>query len=297
MIGLIAIAVILIVAYVVYLSLVDISKRPEGSEQAWESAIADENSQIGRILLHAARPLAKIPSFYQPESSPRYKRLQKSLLAGNTFSGSVEVYLATEAMAWFIGAVILVGAFFGFGTNQLLFDIIAILLAVGIALYPYNIRDKREKAREKAVNETLPDFAELLLMPLSAGMSPLTAMSFAADRMTGPVAEEVRNLRSIIDARVMDEAVAFRLAGARLGGVDAAAFFNALMQAHLEGGKLVETLTAQASALRKAAHQRARAENRKLPVRLVVIMAAFLLPLLFVLAFIPVVINIGHIAS
>jgi cell division protein FtsB len=60
---------------------------------------------------------------------------------------------------------------------------------------------------------------------------------------------------------------------------------------------LVETLSAQAAALRKSAHQRARAENRKLPVRLVVIMAAFLLPLLFVLAFIPVVVNIGHLAS
>jgi Flp pilus assembly protein TadB len=205
--------------------------------------------------------------------------------------------MATEAMAWFIATVIMIGAFFGFGESQALFAVVAAVLAIGIALYPYNIRDKREKAREKAVNDTLADFAELLLMPLSAGMSPLTAMAFAAERMTGPVAEEVRNLRSIIDARVMDEATAFRLAGARLGGTDAAAFFNALMQAHLEGGKLVETLTAQASALRKSAHQRARTENRKLPVRLVVIMAVFLLPMLFILAFIPVIYNIGHITS
>jgi len=297
MIGLIAIAVVLLVGFIVYQSMVDISKRPESSEAAWEAAIADQTSQIGRILLSAARPLAKIPTIYEQNTGPRYKALQKSLLAGDTFNGSVEVYLATEGLCWFIATVILVGSLFGFGPSDAIMDIVAVLLGLGIALYPYNIRSKRETERAKAVADTLPDFAELLLMPLSAGMSPLTAMTFAADRMQGPVAEEVRNLRSVIDARAMDEAAAFQLAGARLGGTDAAAFFTALMQAHLEGGKLVETLTAQASALRKSAHQRARAENRKLPVKLVVIMAVFLLPLLFTMAFIPVIYNIGHLTS
>lgn len=262
-----------------------------GSNVAWENAIANEKSQVGQILLRTARPLAKIPQIHDASTSPQYRGLQNKLLGSGTYGGSVEVFLSVQALAVFVSLLVLAALFTSQVSGLVLFA--GIILAVAFAALPWNLVSQKAKAREKAVAEGLPMFAELLLMPLESGMTVMSALAFTADRQTGPVAEEVRNLRTVINSRAMDEAEAFKLAAARLGTPAAMSFFTALMQAHLEGAKVIQNLQSQAQALRDEAHQRSRGELKKLPVKLVIIIALHLLPVLFVAALLPTFISLG----
>lgn len=271
--------------YMITQYLTDPSRRDSKNDAAWERAVQNEKSQVGRILLKVSRPVANIPQIYEAGTSPQYKALHAKVMSSGAFAGNLEVFLATQATAAFVGFGILMVTVVSGAGGSLLFA--GLLGGLGIAALPYNVVSKKAAARERAVAEELPDFAELLLMPLESGMTPMAALAFTAERLNGPVAQEVRNLRTVINSRSMTEAQAFQLAASRLGTPEANAFFTALMQAHLEGAKVIRNLQSQAEALRVTAHQRKREEMKKLPVKLVIIFAMHLLPVLFVAALLP----------
>jgi hypothetical protein len=164
---------------------------------------------------------------------------------------------------------------------------VAAVLGVGVAAFPYNVVKKKADDRTAAVEQELPDFAELLIMLLESGLSPLPALTFTAARFHGPVAQEVLNLRTTINSHSMPEAEAFQLAGARLGTPEAASFFTALAQAYIDGVRVMDNIKRQAAALRQSAHQKRREQMKKLPQKVVFIMALHLLPLLFIVALVP----------
>lgn len=253
--------------------------------ESWKTAIATENSAIGRILLNVSRPVSRIPALYDQVPTRQYKALQSKLLAADVFNSDIEVFIAVQAGAAIVGVAaficaVLMKSWLGLGVGG---------FGAAIALYPYNIISKKAKAKDLAVSQGLPEFAELLQMPLSAGMGILPALKFTASRLEGPVADEVRNLDTILSTNRTQEAQAFVYAGERLGTPEAKAFFGALLQAQVEGSKIIENLASQAQSLRVAAFQRQRAEIKKLPVRMVVMFGLHLLPLLFVVALIPTV--------
>lgn len=264
-----------------------------GDSAAWEQAIADEGSQVGRMLLSISRRLSSLPSIYDAAASPQYRFIQERLLAaGGLYGSSVEVFLSLQAAVGFCALVILTGVWFA--KVSIIFKVAGTLVALVFAVYPYGHISSKAKERAAAVTRALPEFAELLQMPLSVGTGVLPSLRFTAERLSGPVAEEVRNLLVVLDSRAMDDVQAFQLAGARLGTPDAGAFFNSLMAAHVEGDKLARNLASQAENLRIQAFNAARAENRKLPVRLVVLMAVHLLPMLFVVILMPTFMSLAH---
>jgi pilus assembly protein TadC len=261
------------------------STRDENADSAWEAALYTEGSQVGKILLRVSRPMSNLPQIYNAHHGPTYRGLYNKVLASGTYGGSLEVYLAVQSMAAFIGMVTIIGAVL---SGQRGMDLMAFTgLGIGIAALPYNQIAKKAKARLEAVEAEMPVFAELVLMPLEAGMTPLSAMNFTSHKLDGPVAQEVRNLQTVIDSRAMDEAQAFQLAAARLGTPEANQFMTALMQAHLDGAKVLRNLQSQAEALRMAAHQRRRENMKKLPVKLVMIFSLHLIPALFVVTLVP----------
>lgn len=265
----------------------------EDDAVAWERAIADEKSQVGRMFLGVSRRLASLPTIYEAAGSPQYRLIQEKLLAaGGLYGASVEVFMAVQAAVGFLAVMILAAVWFA--PLLVLFKAVGTLLGIVIAAWPYNVISKKSKDRAKAVTQALPEFAELLQMPLSVGTGVLPSLRFTAERLSGPVAEEVKNLLVVLDSRAMDEVQAFQLAGARLGTPEAAAFFTSLMAAHVEGDKLSRNLASQAENLRIQAFQASRAENRKLPVRLVVLMAVHLLPMLFVVILMPTFMSLAH---
>ncbi len=264
------------------------------SKQAWERARAGEPSSVGKALIGAGQRVSQSNLVQRESASNAYRSLQRKLLIADIYGSSVEVFLSVQIAALFVAGMMLAGTAFLAGDSGAIPVAAGIVTASAVAALPWNNVSKRAKARQAAVLETLPDFAELLQMSLVSGMGVLPALVFTAERISGPVSDEVLSMTRFIENNPMLEAEAFVMTGERLGTPEAKAFFAALMQSQIDGSRVSATLARQAEALRKKSYERARAEAKKLPVKLVLMMGLHFLPLLFVLALLPVFLSFGN---
>lgn len=269
------------------------TERSEESAGKWKEAVENENSEVGRVLLAAARPVAALPAIRRSADSPTYTVLRTKLFAaGGLYGRSVEVFLSVQVFAMFLGALIIAFLVAADVTGLLLYGGGAVALM--FAAYPYSTVSQRAKKQAAAITHGLPEFAELLQMPLGSGIGIRASLRFTAERVNGPVSEVVLQLLSDLSSRTKSDEEAYELAGMRLGTPEAIAFFVALKQADQEGTKVSETLARQAAALRMHAYQQARAEHKKLPVKLLMVFFIHLMPGLLALGFIPTLYGLGH---
>ena len=291
------IAVVVFVA--VFAALVALTRRGPSSGSVQVGSIEDDvwtaarQSVAGTALgplVTIGRPFSKVPMVWDSDSTfSRYVQ-QKLLAAGGVFSGSVQVYLSVQLGCLLIGGVFLLLGFVG-----VLPLLIAGPMALIIGILPFAQVDSLARRRKAEIISALPEFAELLLMPLNSGLAVLPSLEFCADRVQGPVAEAVRYMLSLIRSRAMPESEAFTYTGERLGTPEAKSFFNALLAAQLEGVKVVDNVRAQADSLRVQLYQQRRAEAKKLPVKLILIFGIHMLPMLFIIGLIPALIALSQI--
>jgi Flp pilus assembly protein TadB len=255
----------------------------------WEQAISNERSAVGRILLQISRPISRSTIISRETSTLQWRALQKKVSASGAFGSDVEIFVSTQIAAAMIGfggiaisSVSSGAARFG-----------GLLISFSIALLPWNIVSKGSTRRITEVLEDLPVFAELLQMPIAAGMGIPPALKFTAERLQGPVANETLRMLDLIRVNPAEESAAFVEAGERLVVPEARAFFVALLQAHVEGARVASSLARQAEMLRTSAYQRKRAELKKLPIKLVLIIGMHFLPVLFIVALLPVMFGLG----
>ena len=286
-------AILLIAALWVWADKAKRSQTPE-QIQAWEKAMGQEGSAVGRILQSLAVPVARLDALQGVLPSRQYRWLQSRLLAAEKFAGDVEIFLAVQAVAFFVASGMLVlGFLVGSPLSFALW-----LLSFGFLAYPWNIVSKAAMKKSQEVAESLPEFAELLQMVIASGSMGLeAALGFTAERVDGPVSDEVRNMLLVIRNNPADEKAAYLLAGERLGTPEAKTFFSSILQAQLDGAKILENLQAQARGLRMTAYQRQRAEIKKMPVRLVVMFGIHLFPLLFVVALLPPLLSLSNLGK
>lgn len=286
----------LIVAGLVVLLVAQITRGKKrgvaADSDAWDAAKRGEDDATMRILLRVGQPLAGIPAVKSESLSSSYESLQRKLIAGRSFGGSVEVYLATQFGAILVATVsILAGLAMGLGGLPLG---IVVLLAAIVAYYPYDRLQRRVKKKSQAVDRELADFAEVLVMPITAGMTVLQSIEFVAQEADGYVAEEARWLVQAIYGRTVAEDDAFKQAAVRLGTQSARDLFEALRQAHKSGNRVRETLQSQADLLRNVEYQNQREANKKIPVKLVFIFGLHLLPLMLIVALVPVLLSLAN---
>lgn len=273
--------------------------KDEQREQMWAAAVADEDSQMGRILVSAARRLSDIPAVGMAayardgRTSEQYSELAVKLRAAGVFGSSVEVYLAVQ-FAGILAAIITVLVTLALGASGLAM-FAGLLIAGVLAWWPWDRVKRAASKKSIAVSQNLPDFAEMLVMPLSAGKTVLQSMSFVAEQLDGPVSDEARNVVNLINAGTSDEIAAFENAAQRLGTPSARILFATLLQGYREGVAITPLLADQARALRLEEYQRRRAENKKLPTKLVIIFGIHLLPLLLAVILIPIVLSFGQV--
>ena len=259
--------------------------------EVWVAARTSDDSQLGRLLLSVAQPVSVVVDL-DPRTNT-YKALETKLAATGTglFAGSVEVFVSVQVAAILIstGALAIIPLLRLTGMSLLL----AVLMAGAVAAFPYNRVHELAGKRLAAVREELPEFAELLLMPVTSGYSIIPALDFTASRMHGVVADQVRTMLGLLASRAGSEAAIFEMTGQRLADPAAVTFFNTLYQSYTGGVKVADIIRAQAEQLRNQEHQRKRAQLKKLPNKLVFIIALHLLPFLFVVAFLPTLFAMG----
>jgi tight adherence protein C len=260
-------------------------------DAAWTAAHSTE-SAVGQLLLKVARPVSDIPTVYGAATSPQYRFLQSKLLAGGTFGGLVEIYLGTQLAALAAGAVL---ALLALALQPgLMLSLALVIFAVGIAVWPWNRVQTSATRRAREVTAELPDFLELLILPISAGMGIKTAISTVADEFDGPVGTEMRLLVEMLNSGAVPERDAFEVTGERLGTAEGRSVLATLLNGEIGGSRVTADLQRQAATLRALNHQHRRETNKRLPVKLVVIFAVHLLPLLLIAILVPILLSLGN---
>ena len=117
-------------------------------------------------------------------------------------------------------------------------------------------------------------------------MSFDAAVTYLADVGEGPLSEEMR--RVLTELRVGESRkAAIRNFALRVGSDDAMAFANAVLASDQLGSPLSGILRAQASDLRHRRQMYAEERAQKAPVKMLLPMAIFILPVMFVLILAP----------
>jgi Flp pilus assembly protein TadB len=254
--------------------------------EEWDRALEQEPSQLAQFFLRTTRPLGAYPPLLRQASSPQYAFLQEKLLISGSFYSSVEIFMAFEACTAFLALSLIIGV--ALSSLSLLYTLFIVFIAVLLVYLPYAHMENKADIKTRAVTQNLPDFAEMLLLPLRTN-SILASMIFTAEKVPGPVSDEILNLKAILDARALPEKEAFELSGHRLGTSSAYSFLAALAQAHIEGGPVLTIIENQASTLRAEAFQAARAALKKIPNRIEILITLAAAPMLFTVIILPTV--------
>jgi tight adherence protein C len=168
-----------------------------------------------------------------------------------------------------------------------------LILVAGHVVCNFLLR-RRAKARAMAITIALPDSLDLMVVCLEAGLGLTATIARVGNErsaMSDPLGVEfLRLARELQDGRPRDEAL--RLFADRNGVDDLKALVGLIIQADRLGASMAKTLRAHADVLRTKRRQRAEEAARKLPIKILFPLAAFVLPALFVVAMGPSILRI-----
>src|SRR2546423_11010282 len=201
--------------------------------------------------------------------------------AGVSRRFTAELFMAGRVAATAFG--VFVGFTLAHGMGRILLGLV--FAAAGVIL-PGFLLSKAAARRAERIDQELPHFVDQLALVIEAGMSFDAAVNYLVEAHEGALAEEMR--RVLTELRVGESRrEAIRNFARRVGSEDATAFANAVLASDQLGSPLSEILRAQASDLRHRRQTYAEERAQKAPVKMLLPMAIFILPVMFVLILAP----------
>lgn len=264
------------------------SSTPDRIEAAVARARLSETGPISSGLGAIAAPLARTRTVQEAARASLWKAMSAKVAQSGLYAGEIEVYLAYQLahIALSVGLIVFVLASGIKGLGMLSLVGLAFLLAY----YPVNRINETLNKRNKEISDALPEFVDVLAMSLTT-MSVESALRFTVAEnkvnLAGPVAIQVRWLLDTLAARTMPETEAYTEAGRRCGTPEAQSLFSTLGRGHTEGARVLDVLERQAESLRLQTYNRRRGEMKKLPTKMIIVFGIHFLPMLFVVAMIP----------
>lgn len=201
--------------------------------------------------------------------------------AGASRRFTAELFMAVRVALTVFGFV--VGMLIAQGAGRILLGLV--FAAAGI-LFPGFFLSKAATRRAERIDMELPHFVDQLALVIEAGMSFDAAVTYLADVSEGPLGEEMK--RVLTELRVGESRkAAIRNFALRVGSENAMAFSNAVLASDQLGSPLGSILRSQASDLRHRRQINAEERAQKAPVKMLLPMAIFILPVLFILILAP----------
>lgn len=162
--------------------------------------------------------------------------------------------------------------------------------ALGFFL-PYVRLNSTGQVRQKKVRSALPDLLDLLYISVEAGLGFDTAMKKSADKMPGPLSDEIRKALDDI-AKGRDRQDALKGIIRRTGVDDINTFITAVIQSEILGTNIASMLRTQSTVMRQKRRQRAEEAAMKIPIKMLFPLIFFMFPALFVVILGPAVISL-----
>lgn len=147
--------------------------------------------------------------------------------------------------------------------------------------------------RRKKIIRQLPEVLDLLCVSVEAGLSFDGAMAKVVERMQGPLIEECRKMLRDVQMG-MTRRMALTNMAERCGRPEVYLFTAAVIQADRLGVSMGKTLLIQSENMRERRRQSVKEQALKAPVKILLPLAVFIFPVLFMVVLLPTVFSILH---
>ena len=172
--------------------------------------------------------------------------------------------------------------------------VISLLLGLIGFFLPLLSLNSMAAKRQLLIKKSLPDFLDLLLVSVDAGLGFDMALKRVTSQMEGPLSQETaRALEEIRIGKSREEAL--RGIVFRTGVPDLSTFISAIIQAEQLGTNIASTLRVQANTMRQKRRQRAEKAAMQAPIKMIFPMAFFIFPVMFVVILGPIMLQIARV--
>ncbi len=257
---------------------VSVKSSPALRAYASTEQVPEERSFRERILSPMVQDLIMILSRLAPYQNT--ERLNKLiLLAGRPYRLTVAKLIGLKVLAAISVAVISV-----IYTDGRPFVVRFLIVVFGAMLGFYLpeywlVREK--KKRQKEITKALPDTLDLLTTCIDAGLGFDAAIQKVSEKWNNPLAQEFR-MASIEMNMGFSREEALRHIIERTEVPEVTSFIAVLIQAHRLGVSISNVLHQQSRQLRLRRRQWAEEEAHKAPVKMLIPLALFIFPAIFI---------------
>ncbi|MFN8487657.1 MAG: type II secretion system F family protein [Caldilineaceae bacterium] len=206
---------------------------------------------------------------------------QRLAWAGKLGQVSLEQFRGDQILNLF--GLAFLGAVFGLyrGSNGLALVLALAGGATGLYLPIFQL-DQDGKKRQQEITITLPDAVDLISTSVTAGLPIDRAIDYAAENITGPLAEELTTfLEQMQLGKPRQEA--YQELIWRNNSDEIQIIVGALLQGQSLGAPVAETLEAQAENMRERRLQRAKEAGAKVAPRISLVMVVCIVPSIFLM--------------
>jgi tight adherence protein C len=206
--------------------------------------------------------------------------LRRELMAAGMFKSSPRALLGYRVLGALLAPALLLWLGLGTGSPALILALAAVSLPAGWML-PLTIVRRRAKKRATQVDREVPDFIDLLVVTVEAGMGLSGAIRMASEKLRGPLGEEVR-------LAVQEQDMGLSSHDALTNMVDRTdtpalrSFVRSVVQGESLGVSIGDILRAVAVEMRKRRRHTAEEQAQKAPVKMLFPLAFFIFPSMFV---------------
>ncbi|SDL73536.1 type II secretion system F family protein [Tessaracoccus oleiagri] len=237
--------------------------------------------------VHGPRP-NPLPALARRLTPPVIVKMleRQYLLAGRPMAWPIEKLLVLK-MVW-----IPVGILFGYtminASEAPLMKLIFVIVPIVVYFLPELLLNSHGQKRNETIELELADTLDQMMISVEAGLGFDAAMSMAAKNGKGPLAEELK--RTFQDIQIgRSRRQAFEALTHRTTVADLRRFVRAVIQADAYGISISDVLRTQASEMRLKRRQRAEEKAQKIPVKVLMPLMLFILPVLFIVVLGPAV--------
>jgi tight adherence protein C len=217
----------------------------------------------------------------------REGELRKLLMGAGMYSVSARTVLGYR----FLAAMMLSGLGLLLGGNVLLRVAAAGLFAACGWVLPVMFVRRRAMHRALEIERGTPNLIDQIVVSLEAGVGFSAALRTAADRLGGPLGEEIR---LVLQAQQMGSPLTESLQQlrARVASANLQSFVRAVVQGERMGVSIGQIMRDLAIDMRKRRRQMAEERAQKAPVKLLFPVVFLILPTIFIVVMVPPLLTI-----
>ncbi len=261
----------------------DAGKTTQNQENKKNEKLKEELDQISKRVA----PIAE--KILNPKTEENYKI---KLIQAGKYDTSVIAFISGRLMAAI--ALPLVFVVFAYALFEMSIEdaiLCVLVMAVLGYFFPLARLNRQIQDRHKFIFRSLPDMLDLLTICLEAGMGINEALNKVVEKSrSGPLRDEIeRMLREIQVGNPRLQAM--RDMAKRIDLKELTSVIVAIVQAEQMGTSLAKTLKIQSEIIRDIRWQKAQELAQKAPVKLIIPVALFIFPTIFIIIFGPLVIS------